>query len=185
MLRNRIDTGLSERRGDWFFVVCFSLFAVSSLASDLPYALGGLDGGGPLAAGNRWYAAIAGDELFAAAPAFLRVRTGMSALLFGPFYVLLVWAVVRGAEWIRWPAIFGCGGIAVGCLEHLAWEFSIGPAPRHPAVFLAFNLPYAIVPALFAWRMRHAAPFADRFPTSSITAALRSRGEDDPLRLGR
>jgi hypothetical protein len=150
---------LSRRPRDWFFVACFAFFAFSSFYSDACNAVYGVNGDDRCVQANLAYAELAGDRLFAAGPSFLRIRTFVSAFAFGPFYLLLVYAFVRGANWIQKPALLYVGAMVVGVCEHLAWEFTLGLAPRRPAVFLAFNLPYLVVPLLLGFRIWHAEPF--------------------------
>ncbi len=152
---------MSERRGDVFFVVAFSFFAFSSFFSDLAHSLGWVHAGNIFADGNLWYGEIAGDRLFLSDPGFLRIRTGISAFIYGPFYLLLVYAFLRGVNWIRVPALMYVGSMVIGVVEYLFWEFSLELPPTHVAVFLAFNLPYLIVPILLGYRMRHDEPFGD------------------------
>jgi hypothetical protein len=150
---------LSRRRRDWFFVVCFAFFAFSSFYSDACYALYGVDGDAGCIAANLGYAEATGDRLFASGPGFLRIRTFVSAFVFGPFYLLLVYAFLRGANWIQKPALIYVGAMVVGVCEHLAWEYGLGLPPQRPAAFLAVNLPYLVVPLLLGARMWHAQPF--------------------------
>ncbi len=152
-------SGLCQRKGDLFFAVCFACFAFSSFFSDAVHALGWMHGEGFWAESNRWYAQVAGDRFFASDPAFLRVRTAISAFVYGPFYLVLVYAFVRGANWIRLPALLYVGAMTVGVVEFLAWEFALGLPPQNLPVFLAFNLPYLIVPLLLGARMWRPHPF--------------------------
>ena len=158
-------TGLAERPRDVFFVVCFAVFAFSSCFSDTLHALGRLQGEGFWADAHRWYAEVAGDRFFEANHLFLRISTGISGLVFGPFYLLLIYAFVTGANWIRIPALVYVGAMAHGMVEFLYWEYwLVGPRPEHGSVFLAFNLPYLVVPLLLALRMWREPPFGDGPP---------------------
>ena len=82
-------TPISERPRDWFFVIAFSFFAFSSFFSDSWHALGLLHGDGFWPEANRWYAEVAGDEFFKADHKFVRVNTGISGMIYGPFYLFL------------------------------------------------------------------------------------------------
>ena len=167
---------LSQRKRDWFFVVCFAFFAFSSFYSDACYTVYGTDGDDRCVQANLAYAELAGDRLFAAQPEFLRTRTAVSAFVYGPFYLLLIFAFVRGANWIRTPALIYVGAMVVGVCEHLAWEFRLGLVPRRPVVFLAINLPYLLVPLLLGARVWRAQPFGERSAASSgVTTPLRDR----------
>lgn len=153
---------LAQRKRDWFFVVAFAAFSFSSFYSDACYTLLGLAGDASCVQANRTYVELAGDDLFAAQPGFMRVRTGVSAFVYGPFYLVLIWAFVRGANWIRLPALLYAGSMVLGVFEHLLWEYALGQPPRHPGVFFAFTLPYLLVPLLLAARMWRPRPFGER-----------------------
>ena len=47
------------------------------------------------------------DPLQNARPAWWRATIWIDVLLFGPFYVAAIWAIVKGREWIRVPASSG------------------------------------------------------------------------------
>ena len=76
---------LSLRKKDIFFVVCFSFFAFSSFFSDSLHALGLLDGDGFWARATHWYGEFAEDQFFLADHLYLRVNTGISGMIYGPF----------------------------------------------------------------------------------------------------
>ena len=152
-------TPLSMRRRDIFFVACFSFFAFSSFFSDSWHALGLLDGDGFWPEANRWYAEVADDQFFAADHKYVRVNTGISGMVYGPFYLFLVYAFWKGKNWIRTPALIYVGAMLHGCIEFLIYEYWIGPPPGNTLVFWAFNGPYAVVPFLLGVRMWKPDPF--------------------------
>ena len=159
---------LRERRIDVFFVVIFSAFAVTSLISDLLPTLG-VDFSGPsanfFANSNYWYAHDA-DPLFMHPPVWMRIVTGLSALVYLPFYLVLVAALVKGWNWIQLPSVVYATAISVitGVIV-FGVEFFGEPEfhTQNPLKFLAFNLPYVLVPILLLIRMRKSRPFARRF----------------------
>ncbi len=153
---------LAQRKRDAFFIACFAFFAFSSFYSDVCYTLYGMTGNAGCVEANRTYVELAGDGLFAAQPGYMRVRTGISGFVYGPFYLLLIWAFARGANWIRIPALLYVGSMVLGVCEHLAWEFVLGPAPQRPGIFFAFTLPYLLVPLLLGVRVWRAQPFGVR-----------------------
>ncbi len=150
---------LSERKSDIFFICCFCFFTFSSFFSDALYGLNLIHADGFWAQANRWYAEIAGDAFFLGDHAFVRVTAFISGLIFGPFYLVLVYAFIKGANWIRIPALIYVGAMLHGMTEFIYWEYRIGPAPTNFIVFWAFNLPYVLVPVLLGIRMRHHMPF--------------------------
>ena len=153
---------LAQRKRDVFFVVAFAFFAFSSFYSDACYTLHGLEGDAGCVQANRTYVELAGDGLFATQPGFMRVRTGVSAFIYGPFYLLLIWAFVRGSNWIRLPALLYVGSMVLGVIEHLLWEYALGNPPQRPLAFFAFTLPYLLVPLLLGARMWRPRPFGTR-----------------------
>lgn len=153
---------LRERPRDLFFVLMFSLFAFTSVVSDMFHSLGLLETGSFWAQANLDYAPWAGDVFLLADKPYTRVTTAISAFIYGPFYLVLVYAFVHGRGWIRIPAFLYAGAILHGMTEHTVREFGIGPAPLRPLVFWAFNAPYALVPLLLVFRMWRANPFCER-----------------------
>lgn len=159
---------LRERKIDIFFLVIFSLFIVTSLISDLLPTLG-VDFSRPsdnfFVNSNYWYAHDA-DPLFLHPPVWMRLVTGLSAFVYPVFYVLLVISIVRGWNWIQLPSVIYATAIAVitGVVV-FGVEFFGEPEfqTQNPVKFLAFNLPYVLIPILLLIRMRKPLPFARRF----------------------
>lgn len=148
---------LSERRSDWFFVIAFSVFALTSFLVDLPILLGIEEMQRQIAAS---YAAT--DPLFVDPPPFLFVAMAVSAVVWGPLYLYLVWGFLRGRNQIRVPALMYAAALSLAMVMIIAeelWSPVPGWATPQPERFLALNLPYLIVPLLLAWRMRHPFPF--------------------------
>ena len=171
---------LSRRRIDIFFAVVFALFTVTSGIADLVPTLGidfsqpsgsSGDAGGAesvldfLVDSNYWYAHDA-DPLFMHPPVWMRIVTGLSAFVYGPFYVVLVYALLRGRNWIQLPAVIYATMISsITGIIVFGVEFFGEPElqPQNPAKFLAFNLPYVVLPLLLLVRMRKPMPFTRRF----------------------
>jgi emopamil binding protein len=159
---------LRERRVDLFFAVVFAAFTVTSLISDLLPTIG-VDFSRPsanfFAQSNYWYAHDA-DPLFMHPPVWMRIVTGLSAFVYMPFYIVLVAALIRGWNWIQLPSVIYATmiatltGVVVFGVEFFgeeAWR------TQNPGKFLAFNLPYVLIPLLLLVRMRKPAPFTRRF----------------------
>jgi hypothetical protein len=159
MTRSGSGSELSQRKRDYFFVCCFAFFAFSSFFSDAFHGLGLIHGDGFWAGANRWYAEVAQDQFFLADHPWVRYATAVSGLVFGPFYLVMVYAFVRGANWIRTPALIYVGAMVHGTVEFMWWEYSVGPPPGNFLVFWAFNAPYVIVPVLLGFRMWKQSPF--------------------------
>jgi len=159
---------LRERRIDLFFAVLFVVFAITSGISDAIPTLGiemSPDSANPLARANYWYA-IDADPLFMHPPVWMRFVTGLSAFVYGPFYLLLSWALVKGKNWIQLPAVIyavmisSITGVIVFGVEFFGEpEFQTQNAVK----FLSLNLPYVLMPILLLVRMRKPLPFTRKF----------------------
>jgi emopamil binding protein len=159
---------LRDRKIDIFFSIIFSLFIVTSGIADAVAALGfemSPDHPAFLVRANYNYA-FGCDPLFLNPPVWMRIVTGLSAFVYGPFYFVLVYALIRGRDWIQMPAIMYATAITVitGIIV-FGVEFFGEPEWRvqNVAKFLSLNLPYVIVPALLLVRMRGHYPFTRKF----------------------
>jgi hypothetical protein len=159
---------LRERRVDIFFALVFSAFTVTSLISDLLPTVGvdfSHPSGNFFVNSNYWYAHDA-DPLFMNPPDWMRIVTGLSAFVYMPFYVVLVFALIRRWNWIQLPAVIYATmivtltGVVVFGVEFFG-EASMRTG--NPGKFLAFNLPYVLVPLALLVRMRKPEPFSRRF----------------------
>lgn len=159
---------LRARRIDVFFAVVFSAFTITSLISDLLPTLG-VDFSAPsdnfFVDANHWYAHDT-DPLFMHPPVWMRIVTGLSVLVYMPFYPVLVYALIRGRNWIQLPAVVYATMIStITGIIVFGVEFFGEPQWQtpNPVKFLSFNLPYVLVPLLLLVRMRKPEPFTRRF----------------------
>ncbi|MGC9152011.1 MAG: EXPERA domain-containing protein [Microbacter sp.] len=165
MIRNLT---LKQRPVDLFFAVVFSMFAVTCVISDAIPTLGIVmdpHSANVLARANYWYAAST-DPLFMHPPVWMRIVTGLSAFVYGPFYLLLVYCLVKGKNWIQLPAvIYATMIVTLTGIVVFGVEFFGEPAFRtpDPIKFLTFNLPYVLIPLLLLIRMRKPNPFQRKF----------------------
>lgn len=159
---------LNERRIDIFFAVLFVIFAVTSGISDAVPTLGiemSPDSPNPLARANYWYA-IDADPLFMHPPIWMRFVTGLSTFVYGPFYLVLAYALIKGKNWIQLPSVIyatmisSITGIIVFGVE-LFGEPEL--RTQNPLKFFAFNTPYVFFPLLLLARMRKPLPFTRKF----------------------
>lgn len=159
---------LRERPIDVFFAVVFLVFAITSGIADAVPTLGiemSPDAPNPLARANYWYAVDA-DPLFMHPPTWMRIVTGLSTFVYGPFYPVLSWALITGRNWIQLPAVIYATMIAsiTGCIVFGVEFFGEPQYQTQNAVkFLAFNTPYVVIPLLLLARMRAPMPFTRRF----------------------
>jgi len=153
---------LRRRPFDAFLVFCFCLFAVSSLIYE-QFIVFGVDLSTTTDIfGRSWYwYARSFDPIFLDTPLWLRIMCTIDAYVFGPFYLVLIYALVRERNWIRVPALLYGAAIVYSTLVYFGYEFLDEPNRAQAnllAVFLV-NIPYTLVPLLLMWRVRHPDPF--------------------------
>lgn len=159
---------LRERRIDLFFAVVFVVFAITSGISDAVPTLGiemSADSTNPLARANYWYA-IDADPLFMHPPVWMRFVTGLSTFVYGPFYLVLAYCLVKGKNGIQLPAVIYATMIStITGIIVFGVEFFGEPEFRtqNPLKFLSLNLPYVLLPVLLLVRMRKPMPFTRKF----------------------
>ena len=156
---------LEARPFDAFLVFWFGVFAFTSLFME-QYVTFGVDlaeATDPLGRAWYWYASSF-DPVFLDTPLWLRIMCTIDGYVFGPFYLVLIYAFIRGRNWIRVPALIYGAAIIYSTALYFGWEF-LDAANRGRAnllgVFLV-NIPYTIVPLLLMWRVRKPQPFALR-----------------------
>ena len=159
---------LKNRKFDYLFVIFFSWAFVTCIISDAIPTLGILESphsANILAKWNYSYASV-NDPLFLHPPIWMRFVTGLSAFVYAPFYLILVYALIKGKNWIQLfsviygSLIVGITGVVVFGVEFFGERQWRTP---HPWNFLAFNLPYVLIPLLLIVRMRKPEPFSRRF----------------------
>ncbi|MDR2929562.1 MAG: DUF2781 domain-containing protein [Propionibacteriaceae bacterium] len=159
---------LRRRPMDILFLIVFSVFIVTCIISDSVEGLGldmTPDSPNILVRWNYWYASNF-DPLYMSHPLWLRFISGTSAFVYVIFYVVLIISLVRAWNWIQLPSvIYATMIICLTGIPIFGVEFfgEPGQATPNPAVFLAFNLPYIIMPALLLIRMRKPSPFTRRW----------------------
>jgi hypothetical protein len=163
-----VNLPLRRRRVDIVFAVVFAAFTVTSVISDLLPTVG-VDFSHPSAnffvQSNYWYAHDA-DPLFMHPPDWMRIVTGLSAFVYMPFYLVLVYSLVTGRNWIQLPAvIYATMIVSLTGIVVFGVEFFGEAALRthNPAKFLVFNVPYVLAPLILLVRMRKPLPFTRRF----------------------
>ena len=154
---------LRDRPMDAFLVFWFCLFAVSSLVFE-QFIVFGLDLSTTTDVfGRTWYwYASSFDPIFLDTPLWLRIMCTIDAYLFGPFYLVLIYALVREQNWIRIPALLYGAAIVYSTAVYFGYEF-LDQANRAEANLLAVflvNIPFTLVPLLLMWRMRQPNPFS-------------------------
>ena len=157
-----------QRPFDLVFIVFFSWAFLTCLISDAIPTLGipeTPDSPNILARWNYAYASV-NDPLFLHPPMWMRFVTGLSAFVYSIFYLFLVYALIRGRNWIQLPAVIystlivGITGIIVFGVEFFGESQWRTP---NPLGFLAYNVAYVAIPLLLLIRMRKPLPFLRRF----------------------
>ena len=114
------------------------------------------------------------DPLLMARPAWYRATIWIDQLLFGPFYAFALVAFVRGRSWIRLPALVW-SGLMFGIVSIILFEELLGPyASPRPAIVVAANLPWWLMPVLTVWRMRRDRPFVAQ-PAGQASSGVGSK----------
>jgi EXPERA (EXPanded EBP superfamily) len=93
------------------------------------------------------------DPVLLARPPWWKATIWIDALFFGPFYVIAIYAYVKGKEWIRIPSIIYSSVLLTNVTIILSEEI-YGPtrSPQLPMVLLA-NAPWVIFPLFIIYRM--------------------------------
>jgi hypothetical protein len=145
-------------RSDKILVGCFALFALTSLVME-PYFVFGIDyqRHDPFAAGWRFYSQF--DPAFLDRPMWLRIICAIDLFVFGPFYLVLIYAFVKQRSWIRIPALLYVSAIVYSTVLYFAWEFINERDRANLWVVVAVNIPYTLVPLWLARRVAPPDPF--------------------------
>ena len=100
----------------------------------------------------HWYAHNY-DPVLLARPPWWRATIWVDVLFYGPFYVLASYALIKGANWIRIPAIIYSASILTVLLVIL-FEETLGDhaTPSWDLVML-LNAPWVVLPAMILLRM--------------------------------
>lgn len=159
-MRPNVDTGqLGERwrRFDLLLACGFIAFVFTSLLFDSQPALGITPrADGPLLVRLNHLFASRVDPILLDPPLYFRLMCGISAFVYGPFYIVLAYALIRRRAWIRVPALVYASTILYS-LVVITGEALFGPVkPLHWPFFLLAYTPYLIFPGLLFWRMLQA-----------------------------
>ena len=93
------------------------------------------------------------DPLLVARPAWYRATIWLDVVVFGPFYVAAIYAYARGREWIRLPSVIWASMLFTNVFIILFDELKGIHATPSPAVVVAANAPWLLVPVLVVWRV--------------------------------
>lgn len=150
---------MSERpRLEWpdtMVIATLVAFAATSLLFDRAAALDLVapDSADPFGRALHWYG-LRYDPLVAANPLFLRVMSGISAFVFGPFYLWAARALWRGDRRLVVPALLYAAAMIYSMVVHMVVELRHDVPPPSVALLVLIYLPYVVLPLALPWRAR-------------------------------
>ncbi len=100
------------------------------------------------------------DPVLLARPAWWKVTIWIDGLFFGPFYIVAIYAYIKGKEWIRIPSIIYASTLLTVVLVILGEEIGGTHTTPHLPIVLLANLPWLLFPIYIIYRLgRYAEPF--------------------------
>jgi hypothetical protein len=138
---------------DWILMVLCAAFAMTSFLVDPLSAFNvGVDANSTNAivrSVSNW--ALRTDPLWLENPPLLRVQTGISVFVYGPFYLLTIVALLKRLTFIRVPAMVVGGALAVNVITYVVASL-VGYHVAEPALFVTVNVPYLLLAILLIVR---------------------------------
>jgi hypothetical protein len=155
--RRPLDLGLSL-----FFCVSILYGFLFSLPEGLGFPVAPDSPWPPLRSLHGW--AVAQEPAHLDPPPVLIASCLFDGLFQAPILLFIVYGLLRERPWVRTPALVYAGAAVTNMFFYFSTTF-LGPTPPpNLGVYLPFNLPWLIAPALLGWRMRGGAPFATSPP---------------------
>ena len=93
------------------------------------------------------------DPLLIARPVFFKVTIWLDNLLYGPFYLIAIYAYIKGKEWIRLPSIIYAVSMMSGVIMILSEEAFGQYHTSHLALVISANASWIIFPLIILFRM--------------------------------
>ena len=107
------------------------------------------------------------DPVVLARPAWWKATIWLDALLFGPFYLIALYAYFRGKKWIRLPSIIYSAVLFTNVTIILSEEIWGSHASPALGIVLLANAPWFIFPFLIIARMYKEHPFSQTEESTS------------------
>jgi hypothetical protein len=107
------------------------------------------------------------DPLLMARPVFFKVTIWLDNLLYGPFYLVAIYAYSKGKEWIRLPSIIYAVSMISGVIMILSEEAFGQYHTSHLAIVVAANAAWIIFPLIILFRLG-----LNEHPFTRTTASL-------------
>lgn len=154
---------LRRRPLDMLLVVFYTVSVVYGLLFSLPEALGVAVAADSWWPPLRWLAGWATSEeaghLQHPLPIYLASASAIDGLVHSPFLLVMLYAIVRGRNWIRLWALLFAGSSVTNMYYYFMHTFLGEHPPPNTIFYLVFNLPWMLMPVLLAWRMWRPRPF--------------------------
>ena len=93
------------------------------------------------------------DPLLMARPVFFKVTIWLDNLLYGPFYLIAIYAFIKGKEWIRLPAIIYAVSMMSGVIMILSEEAFGIYHTSHLFLVVAANAAWIVFPLIILFRL--------------------------------
>jgi hypothetical protein len=94
------------------------------------------------------------DPLLFARPVWWRATIWIDVLLFGPYYVLAIYAFIKGRNWIRVPSLVYASVMLTNVTIILSEEIWGPHATSNLPAVVGANASWVIIPLAVIWRMR-------------------------------
>ena len=166
---------MHRRAVDLALVLFFSVTILYGLLFSLPEGLGV-----PVSPDSPWpplrslYTwAVQQEPAHLAPPPVLLASCLFDGLFQAPVLVFVVYGLIRKRPWVRPLGLFYAGAAVTNMFFYFATTFWGPTPPPHLGVYLPFNLPWLVAPAILALRLLPPAPFAEapRFAVPRRAAA--------------
>lgn len=160
-----LDLGLCA-----FFVISILYGLLDSLPEGLGIPVTPDSPWPPLRALYDW--AVAQEPAHLQPPTSLLANGLFDGFIQSPVLVFVIYGLLRARDWVRPLSLIYSSGAVVNMLIYFTVTFMGPTPPPHPAIYLPFNLPWLIAPAILGIRMLRPDPFAeDRRPALNISGS--------------